>query len=229
MLDTRKHMLPKRVRFTLFLTSFLPLFSLIILRQVAANRAFLHRAELSSQSIIVFFKAFGLSAVLTILALFGLWSLGVTMRNLRMASAQGFPVSVVTVSNRNAESISYIGTYIIPFLFEDYSSLFSLAAFVILFGVIYCIYVNSTLILINPVLSIWYSLYEVAYVDMPGAMPLPDSPKGAMILTQQKQLEEGDRMLFQRVGHKLFYATYAPLQSESHPGADRAGEYEPDE
>jgi hypothetical protein len=96
-------------------------------------------------------------------------------------------------------------------MFEDYSSYFSIVSVVLLLSVIYFIYVNSTLLLINPVLNFRYSLYEVEYVDMPGYEPLPDRPKTAMILTRQNLLEEGDRLLFQRLGHKLFYAKYAPV------------------
>jgi len=207
----RQHLLPQRVRFALFATSFMPLFVLIILRQVSDNVEHLAWGGLTLKSVLAFVRFFGISVGLGVISLIGAFFLAITLRNLHERSSQGSPISVVDVRNRNAESISYIGTYIIPFMFEDYSSYFSIVSVVLLLSVIYFIYVNSTLLLINPVLNFRYSLYEVEYVDMPGYEPLPDRPKTAMILTRQNLLEEGDRLLFQRLGHKLFYAKYAPV------------------
>ncbi len=98
-------------------------------------------------------------------------------------------------------------------MFEDYASLFSVLALAVLLVVIFFIYSNSTLILINPVLNLWYSLYEVEFIDSPLGSPLPSKSKTAMILTSERFLEDGDRMLFQRLGNKLFFAHHAPIPS----------------
>lgn len=218
MRNERHHLLPKRVRFALFTTSYVPLFTLIILRQAGANTKYLSYGGINTEAFLRLLKHFGVSVALITLMGVGLFFLVLTMRNLERQQLKGFPVAIKEVRNRNAESISYIGTYIIPFLFEDYSSLFSVVALTILLVVIYFIYINSTLLLINPLLNLKYSLYEVDFVNIHGGEVLQDRPRNGMILTSERMLEEDDPMLFQRMGHKLYFAHYASLRTAVHGG-----------
>lgn len=221
--DTRQNILPGRVRFALFSTSFTPLFLLIILRQVTDTWGDLRWAGITLDGVETFFRYYGISAGLSVISLTGSLFLFFTLQNLRRTIGNnGVPVQIVDVKNRNSESISYIGTYIIPFLFEDYRSLFSVLALIILLGVIYVIYVNSTLLLINPVLNLWYSLYEVEYFDVPFGQPLPNRSKNAMIVVSERLLAEGDRLLFQRVGHKLFFAEHVRTGTTNTRGPRRS-------
>jgi hypothetical protein len=180
---------------------------LIILRQLTDNAPKLHWGGFNTDAVVLFLRSYGISLVLAAVGSVGAAMLWVSLRNIRRSAlTNGIPVQITEVRNRNAESISYIGTYIIPFLFEDYSSLYAVLAVVILLGVIYFIYVNSTLLLINPVLNLWYSLYEVEFSDAAVVSPLPTRAKTGMIIAAQKFLEEDDRMLFQRIGPKLYFA-----------------------
>ena len=211
----RRHMLHHSVRFALFATSYLPLFVLIILRQLTDNAPKLRWGGFHADAVTLFLRSYGISLVLTAVGAMGAVMLWVSLRNIRRSAlTNGVPVQITEVRNRNAESISYIGTYIIPFLFEDYSSLYAVLAVVILLGVIYFIYVNSTLLLINPVLNLWYSLYEVEFSDAAVMSSLPVKAKTGMIIAAQKFLEEDDRMLFQRLGPKLYFAE----EDASRPG-----------
>lgn len=83
----------------------------------------------------------------------------------RRAESNGVLVKVVDIENKNNESISYLFTYIIPFVFQDLSSVVSVFSIGVLLVVTYLIYSNSSMVLINPVLSVWYSLYLVEYED----------------------------------------------------------------
>src|SRR5688500_18808920 len=116
MSSNRQPLLPSLVQFGLFATSFIPLFILIILRQFTDNSSKLRWGGLSRESVFLFFRLFGVSFGLAVISIIGLFILYRTMRNLESHQLGGFPVYIRDVRNRNAESISYIGTYIIPFL-----------------------------------------------------------------------------------------------------------------
>lgn len=63
------------------------------------------------------------------------------------------------------------------------------------------IYINSSMILINPTISIRYTLYQINYLDIES-----EKKRSGMILTKSKHLEEDDLLDIEDVGPKLFYA-----------------------
>ncbi len=199
---TRQNQLRLGARLSLFCTSYTPLFALMILRHVGKLWGAYHWGGLEQEAILLYIRQFGFSTVLSMPILFGL--VGIRIFILRVgnsASINGARVTIKDVENRNSDSISYIGTYIIPFLFQDYSSLIDIFSIVILLGVIYFIYINSNLLLINPGLNLWYSLYATTFVDSDnGAL------KRGMVITREKFLQEEDQMLFMPIGHKLYFA-----------------------
>lgn len=71
-------------------------------------------------------------------------------------------VKVASLQRRDAEAMSYIVSYVIPFLaipFQSLAEAISLAVFFLVIGVLY---VNSNMIHINPMLNLsGYRLYEV--------------------------------------------------------------------
>ena len=91
-------------------------------------------------------------------------------------------------------------TYIIPFVFQDLSSLTNVIPIIILLLVTFTIYTNSNLLLINPSLSIRYSLYSNEYEEN-------NAFKGTMIISKNRYLEDKDEIKIKKIGHKLFYST----------------------
>lgn len=198
----RQNRLRLGARLSLFCTSYTPLFGLMILRHVGKLWGVYHWGGWEWDAFILYIKQFGFSTILAIPIIFGL--VGIRLFILRVggsATTSGDPVTIKDVENRNSDSISYIGTYIIPFLFQDYSSFIDILSVAILLGVIYFIYINSNLLLINPGLNLWYSLYATAFVDSKSG-----PPKRGMVITREKFLQEEDRMLFMPIGHKLYFA-----------------------
>jgi len=57
------------------------------------------------------------------------------------------------------------------------------------------------MILINPTISIRYTLYQINYLDIES-----EKKRSGMILTKSKYLEEDDLLDIEDVGPKLFYA-----------------------
>ena len=207
----RTNILRHPPRFALFATSYLPLFVLMILRQVSENANFLSFGGFSVDAIKTYLRCFGFSSILGAISILGSAGLIVFIFRMKRATKlQGTPAFITEIQNRNSEAISYIGTYIIPFLFQDYSKLTDTLSIGILLVVIYFIYVNSSLILINPVLNLRYSLYDVDFQDKPadGLSREPESKSG-MLIIREKYLETGDSVQLRRIGQKLYFGTNA--------------------
>lgn len=198
-------MLHSGVRFALFATSYSPLFLLMILKIFFKYPDYLHWGGVNKAAIILFLKYFGLASVLILLMVLGSLGIHLFLKQINSNTlSNGSPVEIKDVKNKNSEAISYIGTYIIPFLFQDYTALYEIISILILLIVIYFIYINSTLILINPLLNLKYSLYEVDFHDDYHEAE-NKKLKNGLVITKERYLEDADKMLIKRIGHKLYY------------------------
>jgi len=75
-------------------------------------------------------------------------------------------VKIKDFKSRDAESMSYIVSYVIPFLAIPFSSVGQGIALSIFFVVLAILYVNSNMIHINPMLNLGhYHIYEVTLED----------------------------------------------------------------
>lgn len=195
--NDRRRRLRKGVLFCLFATSYIPLFLLIVLKQTFKNWNFLFGRD---STCLGFLEHSFLSIILIAMSSFGLFGLWAFMKNIRLrASANYSKVLVSDVENRSGEAISYIGTYIIPFLFNNYNGWYEILSTLFLLYVIYRIYINSSLLLINPILNIRYALYQITYTRQ-GVT----GEKSCMVITKNKLLEEGDTLEVYSLGQKLF-------------------------
>lgn len=188
-------------KFALFVASYFPLFLLIIIRQVSENSDYLNYAGFEWVSIKVFLLKFGLSAILSIVSLIGLFGYWKTLGNIEEVAENGRPVKIKDVKNKNSqkEAIGYIATYIIPFLFQSFSSWYECISVLFLLGIIYRIYINSSLSLINPILSFRFSIYEIEYTD-------GDKEKNGLIISRDKYLQDEADIKIYEIGHKLYFA-----------------------
>lgn len=186
--------------FTLFTSSYSPLFLLVILRQAFNNYEYLHWGGINKDSLILFFQKYFVSTTLFILLIFGWIGFRITFRNINANAHNGEDVVLKDVKNKNSEAIGYIATYIIPFLFQSFNSVYEITAFGLLLFIIYRIYINSTMLLINPILSMFYAIYEIEY-----------SKKGkdynGLIVSREKYLKEQSSVKIYEIGHKLFFLT----------------------
>ena len=197
--DAKVNNLKIMAQFVLFVTSYLPLFTLVIVRQIYENYDLINFGGINTEAIVLFLQKFGLSAVLLLISLFGLFGCFLIFKNLEKDATNGDNVTILNVNNKNSESIGYIATYIIPFLFQNFSDWYELFAFAFVMFVIYRIYINSNLILINPVLSFRYSIFEIEYKLQNG------KTKNGLIISDNKYLEEDTNIKIYEIGFKLFY------------------------
>lgn len=191
--------LKKGAKFALFVSSYLPLFILIIFKQFSDNYKYLHWGGLSIDSIKIFLSSFGLSSVLTLASILGVIGLYNTLKNIDDVSENGFNTQIIDIKNKNSESIGYIATYIIPFLFQNLNGWYEGVSILFLTGIIYRIYINSSMILINPILSCKYSIYDIEYSKN-------EKIKNGFIISKDNSLQDEDKIKLYEIGNKLFFA-----------------------
>ena len=196
--DLRTNYLRTVPKLILFLTSYSPLFVCIIVRQLYYNRSFLHFAGFNKTGILCLLQKYGLSIFLGFLLALVILGTIIFIKKLRSISKNGNNVTVKSISNKNAESIGYIATYIIPFLFQSFDELGDIIPLLILLIIIYRIYVTSSLLLVNPVLNCRYSLFEMEYEEK------GDIKQGLMI-SPFRDIYESDNIKIFNIGYKLFY------------------------
>lgn len=197
----RRFELKFAARLTLFLVSYLPLFIIMIFSQVYNNKDYLYWGGMSFKAVNNFIVYFGFSVVLVFMTIFGIVGLFILLRNIeRRSRTGGTKVKIIEVENKNSESISYLFTYLIPFVFQDLSSLTDVFAVLVLFFVTFIIYSNSSMLLVNPTISMWYSLYGVKYVGS------DCRERNGLVISRIKFLEEDDEIKIRNVGSQLYYA-----------------------
>lgn len=182
----------------LFLSSYLPLFILIIVRQVYANYNYLSWGGINVDALCCMVKHFGMSLFCSVLSAFGVIGTIFVFMNLRRRVENGHTYRIIEVSSMNDEPLAYIATYIIPIMFEDYSSLIDCVTIVCIFFVIYRLYIRSKLILVNPILSLNYSIYSVRYMD-------GNIQRQGVLISHNNDILENDQAKMYNVGHQLFY------------------------
>lgn len=187
-------------QFVLFVSSYLPLFILIIVRQVSENSEYLHWTGISLIGIKLFIFKFGLSSILFLTSVIGLFGYWKTLGNIEEVAKNGNPITVKDVKNKNSEAIGYIATYIIPFLFQSFNGWFECLSVLFLMTIIYRIYINSSLLLINPLLSFKFAIYEIEYTEN-------KKNKNGLIISRNKYLQDDADIKIYEIGHKLYFAT----------------------
>lgn len=98
-----------------------------------------------------------LPTILAILSIIGLLNV---RRIINMTSKTG--LTVAKVQQKDAEVMTYIITYLFPFMGLDFRDLNNLICVLIFFIIIGFVYINSNMIHVNPVLfAFGYHIYEI--------------------------------------------------------------------
>ena len=131
-------------RLVLFLSSYAPLFLILALRSWADN----YRVALGLAGL----------AVLSVIVLLAF------LRQARTLAAD--KVSISSVISRDGDAMSYIVTYLLPFLAVNFHEIRDVVSLSLVFFVIGLLYVNSNMIYTNPVLNILgYHVFEVEHSE----------------------------------------------------------------
>lgn len=132
------------VRTILFLSSYAPLLLIVAIRNFALNRGF--------------------SLALVLLALI---SLLVLFRYLHIAADLApHSLTVKSATSKDGDAMSYIVTYIFPFLDAPLNDVAKAASLALMFLVLGILYVNSNLIYTNPILNLCgYHVFQIETAD----------------------------------------------------------------
>jgi hypothetical protein len=125
----------------------------------------------------------------------GLW---LFIKRMRIDVLNGYPYKVKEVYNKKAETIGYIATYIIPFAFQNLSTSFEYIALMLFMGLTFSIYRDSVLLTINPILSLFYSTYEIKFEEN-GVM------KNGIVIINEYDLVEEDDVIMYNIGRMLYF------------------------
>ena len=179
----------------LFITSYIPLFILLIIRQLKQNKKYLNYSE---DGFYCFFKMFGLSIFLTIIIFIGFYSLKQLLENFKSNINNGDLVKIVEVENKNSESIAYISTYIVPFVFQDTNEFLDLVSIFLILILIFFIYVKSDMIVVNPILNIKYSIYQIVYQKN-------NIQKKGILISQIEKLNKNQEIKINQISKDIYY------------------------
>lgn len=136
-------MLRNYVKFLMFLSSYFPLFGIIIVRN------YQHTDLIIVLSTIMVIVTFAL--------VFTFW---------RIRKVSGTYLKVDKVEDVGKSSVEYFLTYVIPFFTIDFLKLTDLLSFLIVFSVIGVIYIKSDLIHMNPTLNLFgFNIYKIKSDD----------------------------------------------------------------
>jgi len=124
-------------QFVLFITSYIPLFALICLKQFYENALYLNWGGINMLAFTLYLQKFGLTTFLITLSIIGGLGCKILFDNLTNVSKNGDNVTVTNINNKNSESIGYIATYIVPFLFQSFNSWYEITALLFLMIIIY--------------------------------------------------------------------------------------------
>lgn len=199
--NMRKNRLTSNVRTSLFMLSYSPLFFIIALREFSNNKEYLHWGGFKWGAGVTFFEKFLFPTILVIFIVYGFIGTYIFLRNISSSiSENGTDVILKKIDNKNSETISYIATYIIPFLFTDFSKIIDMISISIVFLMIFSLYVNSSLLIINPILNIKYALFEIEYKN-----PSNEKVTTGMLICKDRELMLDDKIRIKDIGFKINY------------------------
>ncbi len=183
----------------LFGISYSPLFIILCAKILYSKSEYLHWGGFNSEAVATFFQQFWAVILIFVVLLYSIIGTTKLLGKVKQtASCNSRKVTIKNITDKSSETINYIATYIIPFIY-DVQSDFDMAVMLFIIVIIYFIYVNSSLLAINPILALGYGLYEIEYEE-------GSSNYTVIVIAQNKYLLEGDEIDVYPIGRKLYYS-----------------------
>lgn len=187
-------------KFSLFVVSFLPLFLLLVFLQFYRGNINISHPELCGSFLLP--QIF--SSVLLLVSLVGVLGLFLTINNMkRRVFKDGFTGKIIEIENKNSDVILYLFTYLALLSFSDMSKTDNVVILSTFLIITYRIYVNSNMLIVNPVLGFFkYSIYQVSYENNGVA-------RKGMIITSSSDLNINVCLNMLDLDKNLFYVEVA--------------------
>lgn len=177
-------------RFILFLFAYIPIYFILALKSF--NSTVLTNKN-GFNSLYHIFKHNYIPLFLVLLAVFLLLYFYIHSHfNLKSAGNPKFEIK--SIQPQNKEYITYLGTYILPFIALETKTPYDIAAYVILFITMGLIYIRTNLIYTNPMLLFFgYDLYEVI-----------DIKENKFVCITKDQFKSGEKPIGIKLGENTF-------------------------
>jgi hypothetical protein len=155
-------MLRKNTLFALFLVSYIPLFLILAIQNF--NDAFFDKNGIALDARQILAN----NILPLVLAVISILSFAYYLMFIRVNASAGFrnPKKIVRIKNTGVEYLSYLATYIIPFIGLKFDTWNNIIATALLFLVIGFIYTKTNLLYANPTLAmLGYYIFKATFED----------------------------------------------------------------
>lgn len=188
--------LPARI--ILFIISYIPLLICAVIQQIAGNWAYLHFCGFHAGSILTFFEKFGLSLIIGLAILISIIGFWVLKKNIDKDYDNGINVKITKVDDKSTDTISYIATFLFPLLFQHYDSFSDGLCLLVILIALCPVYINSPMLMINPLLNIWYSFYNIEYKTK-------NELRNGILMTKKRDLDVCDNYKIYPISKGMYY------------------------
>lgn len=170
-------------RSLLFLSSYAPLFAIGLL---------LSTKDIGTATVVyAILLAAGLLAVLVVVALFD--------------QRQAVDIEIRGLTAQGEGTAGYIASYLLPFVFSEFSGWQDVVAVTVFIALIGIVYVNSSMIHLNPTLALaGYTVYGVEFATH-GAEPEAATAQ-AVLIYHGRRLRHGDTIAARRFSDGVYMA-----------------------
>lgn len=203
-------MLKNTFKCLLFISSYTPLFIILILKSFGNNKELTEHNRLCKDGIVYCTKGFlqtnyndilyliiSSSIILVTVSISVIFLFLFIFKEAKIIAPMY--INIESIENKNSEILSYIGTYLIPFIGIDLNSPLDFISTFFLFVIIGTLYIKSELILVNPLLSIFG--YNIFSCKIPANSS--DLSHNKIVITKRKSIDEG-RILVTQLNNNIF-------------------------
>lgn len=188
--------LPARI--ILFIISYIPLLICVVIQQIAENWEYLNYVGIYAGSVLTFILKFGSSTIIGLSIIISFVGFQVLMKNVNKNFDNGINVKVTKVNNKSTDTISYIATFLFPLLSQHYDTFSDGMCLMVILISICPIYVNSSMLMINPILNIWYSFYNIEY-------GIGGEKHSGILMTKDRALDKRDNYKIYKIAKGMYY------------------------
>lgn len=195
---TRVNSLVRLAPFVLFLSSYLPLFILIAIKQGCQVETNYIQATIDFATIGDLAKAYLIPIICLVCIVVGLIGTIFTFKNIEERVENGSITTIDEVSGLNDEPLAYIATYVISFVPQSYESWNDYFTLIFLLLIVYHLYTRSKLLLVNPILSLRYSIFNIRFDD--GGVI-----RQGILISRNRFIQEKELVKIYNIGYQLYY------------------------
>lgn len=178
-------------RFFLFLLAYVPIYLILALKSFHLEFVLDKKGGINTLYHIV--KNNQVSTFLALISL--LLVLYFLLLQRKSLVSQGNPkFQIKNIQSQNKEYITYLGTYILPFIALETKSILDIAAYIVLFVTMGLIYIRTNLIFTNPMLLFFgYDLIEIT-----------DTNNNKNVCISKYKFREGDKPIGIKLGENTY-------------------------